>query len=444
MRDLTKFFHPKNIAIIGASEKEGSVGRTVVKNLEFFSGEKYYINPGHNKIFNKKSYKSITEINNVDLAIIVTPARVVLSVIKEIAKTNCKNVLMITAGFDEVGNNNLSLEIKKILEKNKINLIGPNCLGILNLENNLDATFNSREKLDLPTFGNVSIISQSGALGVALLDLASYENLNINKFISYGNALDIDESDLLEYLGNDKNTDVILCYIEGIKNGLKFLQSLKKIATKKKVIILKGGISQSGTTAVKSHTAAIAGSSEVFCSAIDQFGAYSVDSIKDLFNLAKVFSKHQKAEIKNIQIITNGGGFGVLTIDQLDLNNITLSSLEKETISKIKKIVPDYAVIKNPIDLTGDADNKRFIDTIKYCLKDKSVSAIALLILFQLPAIDESIIEDLKKLNSKKPIFVLTIGGKKTKDIIYKIEKNGFICFSDPKDLAKTLSLIKK
>jgi acyl-CoA synthetase (NDP forming) len=145
-------------------------------------------------------------------------------------------------------------------------------------------------------------------LGVALLDLSSYENLNINKFISYGNALDVDESDLLEYLGNDKKTDVILCYIEGIKNGSKFLNTLKKITTKKKVIILKGGVSQKGTTAVKSHTAAIAGSSEVFFSAIDQFGAYSVDSIKDLFNLAKIFSKYKNTKIKDMQIITNGGG----------------------------------------------------------------------------------------------------------------------------------------
>lgn len=444
MKDLNKFFYPKNIAIIGASEKDGSVGRTVIKNLEYFSGEKYYVNPGHTKIFNKKAYKSITELKNIDLAIIVTPARAVLSVIQEISKTNCKNVLMITAGFDEVGNNNLSLEIKTILEKQKINLIGPNCLGLLNLENNLDATFNSREKLDLPKSGNVSIISQSGALGVALLDLSSYENLNINKFVSYGNALDVDESDLLEYLGKDKKTEVILCYIEGIKNGSRFLNTLKKITIKKKVIILKGGVSQKGTTAVKSHTAAIAGSSDVFFSAIDQFGAYSVDSIKDLFNLAKIFSKYKNTKIKDVQIVTNGGGFGVLTTDQLDLNNISLCSLSNDTVKKIKKIVPDYAVIKNPIDLTGDADNKRFIDTIKYCLNDKSVSAIALLILFQLPSINESIILDLKKLNSKKPIFVLAIGGKKTKDIVYKIENNGFICFSDPKDLAKTLSIIKK
>jgi acetate---CoA ligase (ADP-forming) len=442
MKDLNKFFNPKSIAIIGASEKEGSVGRTVVKNLEYFSGNKFYVNPGHDKIFNKKAYKSIIEIKDVDLAIVVTPAKAVLSVIHEISKTNCKNILMITAGFDEIGNSNLSLEIKKILDKNRINLIGPNCLGILNLENNLDATFNSREKIDLPKPGNVSIISQSGALGVALLDLSSYENLNINKFISYGNALDVDESDLLEFLGQDKKTDVILCYIEGIKDGNKFLRVLKNITKTKKVIILKGGVSQKGTTAVKSHTAAIAGSSEVFFSAIDQFGAYSVDSIKDLFNLAKVFSKYKNQEIKNIQIITNGGGFGVLTTDQLDLNNISLSSLGVETIKKIKKIVPEYAVIRNPIDLTGDADNKRFINTIKFCLEDKSVSAIALLILFQLPAIDESIITDLKKLNSKKPIFVLAIGGKKTKDIIYKIEQNGFVCFSDPKELARTLSII--
>jgi len=325
-----------------------------------------------------------------------------------------------------------------------MNLIGPNCLGICNLKNNLNATFNSK-KLQYPKFGNISIISQSGALGSAILDLAHYESLGVNKFVSYGNALDIDECDLLNYFYEDKSTDVIFCYLEGIKNGRLFYNTLKKVCKTKKVLILKGGLSESGNSAAKSHTAAISTSTKIFKAAIEQAGAYLVNGIEELFYLGKLFSVYKNLKINNIQLITNGGGFGVLCSDQLDKYKIDLVSLDNKTKEELKKILPYYSAISNPLDLSGDADTKKFIDCTNICLKSKKIDAIAILILFQLPGIDDSIIPELIKLRKKstKPLFILCFGGSQTNKFIEELEQNNFVCFKNPKHLAKSLSFIK-
>lgn len=448
MKDLNNFFEPKSICLIGASDNKGSVGNTIAKNLSSFKGKVYFTNPrlSGKKLLGRKVVSSITEIpENIDLAVVATPAQVTYDIVKDIAKAKCKNILMVTSGFSEIGRADLTEKIKKLIIKEKINLVGPNCLGILNLSNHLDATFNSRDKYDLPKAGKISIITQSGALGIALLDLASKQRLEINKFVSYGNALDIDETNLLEYFGNDKETDIILCYIEGVKDGKKFYETLKKVTQKKKVIVLKGGISEKGTTAVKSHTAAIAGSSKVFSTALKQAGAVEVKTIKEMFDLSRFFSWYSVDKIKDSQIITNGGGFGVLTTDQLDINGLKLSEVSKETTDKIKKIIPIYASVGNPIDLTGDADDKRFLQVIDFCVKDKNTNSIIVLMLLQLPSISNRIPEEIAKIKAKtkKPIMIITIGGNKTEKKIEEFEKRKALCFRDPSELTSILKYLK-
>lgn len=448
LKNLNTFFEPKSVCLIGASDKSGSVGNTIAKNLSNFKGKVYFTNPrlSGKKLFGKKVFSSITELpEKIDLSIVATPAAITYEVVKEIAKAKCKNILMVTSGFSEIGRTDLTEKIKTLILKEKINLIGPNCLGILNLSNNLDATFNSRENYDLPMCGKVSIITQSGALGIALLDVSSKQRLEINKFVSYGNALDVDETDLLEYFEKDTKTDIILCYIEGVKNGNKFYKALKKVTKKKKVIVLKGGISEKGTTAVKSHTAAIAGSTKVFSTALRQAGAIEVKTIKEMFDLSRFFSWYKVDNIKDSQIITNGGGFGVLTTDQLDTNKLKLSEITNETKNKIKKIMPGYATIGNPIDLTGDAGDDRFVQVIDACLKDKNTNSIIVLMLLQMPSISSTIPEKIAKLkaNTKKPIMVVTIGGNKTEEKIKEFEKRKVLCFRDPSEITSVLKYLK-
>ena len=448
LKNLNTFFEPKSVCLIGASDKSGSVGNTIAKNLSNFKGKVYFTNPrlSGKKLFGKKVFSSITGLSEkIDLSIVATPAAITYEVVKEIAKAKCKNILMVTSGFSEIGRTDLTEKIKTLILKEKINLIGPNCLGILNLSNNLDATFNSRENYDLPMCGKVSIITQSGALGIALLDVSSKQRLEINKFVSYGNALDVDETDLLEYFEKDTKTDIILCYIEGVKNGNKFYKTLKKVTKKKKVIVLKGGISEKGTTAVKSHTAAIAGSTKVFSTALRQAGAIEVKTIKEMFDLSRFFSWYKVDNIKDSQIITNGGGFGVLTTDQLDTNKLKLSEITNETKNKIKKIMPGYATIGNPIDLTGDAGDDRFVQVIDLCLKDKNTNSIIVLMLLQMPSISSTIPEKIAKLkaNTKKPIMVVTIGGNKTEEKIKEFEKRKVLCFRDPSEITSVLKYLK-
>lgn len=448
MKKLEAFFEPKSICLIGASDKKGSVGNTIAKNLSSFKGKVYYVNPrlSDKKLFGKKAFSSIKEIpETIELSVVATPATITYEVVKDIAKAKCKNILMVTSGFSEIGRTDLTEKIKKLITIEKINLVGPNCLGILNLSKHLDATFNSREKYDLPKQGKVSIITQSGALGIALLDLASKQRLEINKFVSYGNALNVDETDLLEFFYTDRDTDIILCYIEGVKNGKRFYETLKKVTAKKKVIVIKGGISEKGTSAVKSHTAAIAGSTKVFSTALKQAGAIEVKTIKEMFDISRFFSWYFPEKIKDIQIITNGGGFGVLVTDQIDTNHLSLSELTKETTEKIKKIVPIYAAVGNPIDLTGDADDKRFLQVIDFCEKDKNTSAIVVLMLLQLPSISNKIPEEIAKLKAKtkKPIMIVTIGGNKTEKKIEEFEKRKVLCFRDPYELSSILKYLK-
>jgi len=447
MVQLNKIFYPKSIALIGASDRPESVGRTLSENLSTYKGNVYLINPRLSgcKLFRRDIYKSILTIPEiVDLCIIAVPTKIIIPVILEVVKSKCKNIIMVTSGFNEIGKDKLTKELMDIIEKNNINLVGPNCLGLLNQDNDLNATFNSKDKLILPLKGNVSIISQSGALGVALLDLAGYEHLNINKFVSYGNALNIDESDLLEFLETDNDTDIILVYIEGIRNSKKFIQTLNKTSKKKKVIILKGGVSDVGNQAAISHTAAIAGTKEVFEAVVHESGAYLVKSITEMFNLAKIFATNKNKTIKNIQVITNGGGLGVLVSDQLGLNNIPLAVLSKESTLKLKKRVPEYAVIKNPIDLTGDATTDRFIDTINVCISDKNIDSIVLLFLFQLPSLTTDIIKKLEivKNTTSKPIFVISVGGNLTKKFIIELENRNIVCFRDPKDFSENLKYL--
>ncbi|MDD3975682.1 MAG: CoA-binding protein [Candidatus ainarchaeum sp.] len=446
MKNLNTFYNVSSICLIGASDKENSIGYTISKNLSFFKKDVFYVNPrlSGKYIFNKKVFSSILDINKqIDIVIIAISHNLILDVIKDISKTTCKNIILISSGFLEIGNKQLSLDLKNILDKNKINLLGPNCLGYVDLYNNLNASFISSE-VKFPQKGNVSLISQSGALGLSFLDRANFENIGVSKFFSYGNSLDISESDLLLSLENEKNTKIILCYIEGIKDGNLFLKTLKKVSKSKKIIILKGGISNKGIVAATSHTAAIAGSFDVFKSACKQSGAYLVNSISEMFSLAKVFSNYDYLDLSNIQIITNGGGFGVLTSDQLDFNGFNLPSISKKSFEKIKKIVPSYAVIKNPLDLTGDCDNFRFIKTINICLNDKNISCLILLFLFQLSTINQDILIEIINIRkkSKKPIFVLAIGGFQTNIFLETLEKNNVICFKDPKDLSDILKFI--
>ncbi len=446
LKKLEKFFSAKNVAIIGASRRIGSFGRIVAQNFlnPKFKGKLFLINPKADKILGQKCYKNLNQIKQkIDLVIIVVPAPIAIKVFEECGKKKISNVVMITAGFDELGNTDLSKKLKKSVNKYKktTRLIGPNCLGVLNPENQIDTLFLPTNRLKRPEKGNVSFISQSGAMGTAVLDWALREEYGIAKFVSYGNAYDVDETDLIEYLAEDKKTDVIGVYLEGVKNGRKFFEVAKRVSKKKPIIILKGGTSKAGKKAVLSHTASLAGSSQVYEALFSQMPLIEAKNLVEFFNYCKIFAKSPRPKGNNVLIMSEGGGFAVLATDSAEKYGLQLAQMGKEHLKKIQKVIPKYVKAKNPLDLTGDVTNDMYCSAIKEGLLDKNVDMIVVLLLYQVPALNSQAVETLMELNEKKkkPIVAVTIGGKYSEMHKRAMEKEGIVTFLYPHNAMQAL-----
>lgn len=448
MKDLDYFFYPKSVAVIGASRDKGSIGWVELENFVKgnFKGKVYAVNPKAKKILGVKCHNSVLDIkNDVDLAVITVPSNVVPKVLKECSEKKVKAVILISAGFAEIGEKKLTKEVQEIIDNNpKMRVIGPNVLGVLHEKEGVDALFNPPYMSERPPAGNIAFISQSGALGAAILDWAGSRNYGISKFISYGNAMDVDESDLLEYLGEDKDSNVIAMYIEGVRDGRKFFKVAKKVAKKKPVIFIKGGITQEAAASTQSHTGSLAGDVEVYKALIKQSGIIHATSMKEVFDYAKIFSNEPFPKSKRVQIITNGGGFGVLSTDAVLMNKLKLAKMKKETKKKIEKASPKYAVVKNPCDLTGDADNKRYEIALKAALQDSNIDSIILIVLFQVPTITESIDNTIIKIlkTRKKPVLVMSAGGHLSAKHKKNLEMHGLTTFSSPFVAANALSAL--
>ncbi len=439
---MNNFFNPTSVAVIGASRDPRKLGHIVLENMLLdFKGEIYPINPEAEFILGKKCYKSLLDIEGkVDLAIIITPANTVPKIIEDCSKKFIDSVIILSAGFSEIGN---IKDEEKIRKFEKIRILGPNCIGIYNAENGLDTLFTKRHRQERLKKGSISFISQSGAFGVAMMDIAASEHIKMSKFVSIGNRIDIDEIDLLNYLNNDKQTKTLAMYIEGTKRGEDLIKILKKI--KHPLIVLKAGKTKQGMAAVQSHTASLAGESEIYSSLFRQTGVIEAENIDELFDFSKALDLQSLPKGKRVQIITNGGGFGIIAADAIENCHLELSKLSEASKSKIKKSVPNYISINNPLDLTGDADSQRYKLAIETCLKDKNIDALLLIVLFQLSTLDSTmikIISDTKKY--KKPVVLCSLGGEFTE--IYKkiLEESGIPTYPTPDRAAAALAALVK
>jgi len=416
--ELNPLFNPKSITVIGASRFPGEPGHVILRNLiEDYKGKVWPVNPKAESIFGKKCYKSVLNVpERPDLAIIVVPAPIVPKVLEECGKKRTKTAIIISGGFKEVGNFALEEEVLRILKKYKIRGLGVNCIGIYNPYSKVDTIFNPKYKLERPGKGRIAFMSQSGAVGTVMIDWMAMKSYDISKFISYGNATDIDEADLIEYLAKDKTTSVICAFFEGIKEGRKFFQTAKKLSKTKPIIALKGGITEAGARAVSSHTGSLAGAAEVYNAVFKQSGLIRASDIEEMFDFARVLSTQPLPKGKKVQIITDGGGFGVLTVDWITNYGLELAQMQSTRIKKLKKSLPPYFVIKNPIDLTGSATKEHYTIALQEAVSDPNVDMIALIALFQLPALTPDIVDVILEFagKSKKPILVIAAGGRYT------------------------------
>jgi len=444
--NLTNFFRAKRVAIIGASREEGKVGNVMFKNFlePGFKGEIFPVNPKANEILGYKCYKTVRHISGkVDLAVIAVPAPAVPGVLRDCHRKRIKDVVLISAGFKEVGNMKLEKKLQYSLKKYGIRCIGPNCLGVYDTTSGIDTLFLPYDRLKRPKKGVISFISQSGALGSAILDLAAEEGYGFAKFISYGNAANIDESDLIEYLGHDPETKVICVYIEGVQDGKKFLETAKKVSAKKPIVIMKGGLTEAGSKATLSHTGSLAGAAQVYQGAFKQANLIIANTLEEMFDYMKVFEKlSMKPKGRRVQVITNGGGYGILCVDEIELNHLQLAELSKATEKELKKKFPPIAVVHNPIDLLGDATAERYKIALDACIKDKNIDIILVVVLSQTPRIDleevtHLLAEEVKQ--SKKPIVAVTTGSTSTELFKKALEAEGVGVFTFPANAVKAL-----
>ncbi|MFH1224574.1 MAG: CoA-binding protein [Candidatus Diapherotrites archaeon] len=443
------FFSPKSIAVIGASQQERSIGKAVLENFISggFGGKVYAVNPNHKKIMGKACYASVKEIPHaVDAAVVVVPSKFVPMVLKECGKKGVKAVTIISAGFGEIGEKGLTAELAAIMHKykNKMRVVGPNCLGVLDTASGVDMLFLPRSRMGRPGKGVVSFISQSGALGSAILDWDAMKGYGVNKFVSYGNAMDVDEADLIEYLAHDKSTKVVVVYVEGVREGRKFFSVAKKMGFKKPIIAIKGGMTEGGAKAAHSHTGSLAGSAEVYKAVFRQANIVHAHTMEEVFDFARVFSTEPAPRGKRVQVITDGGGYGVLGTDALVQNGLEMAEISGKTKMLIKSKSPAYAVIANPIDLTGDADNKRYEVAVNAVLADKNVDMLLLILLFQVPTLEKGIVESVYKVlkNRKKPVVVMSAGGVYSERQRMHLEKKGISTFMSPFDCARALAAL--
>jgi len=378
---LEKLFSPRSIAVFGASDKADGVGTRVFRNLlkAGFSGDLYPVNPKYKKVQGRPCFKDLNEIDGpLDLAIITSPAKTVVNIIRECGEKGVAAAIVLTAGFREAGSNGTRLE-KALTDTARhygIRLMGPNCLGLMRPGIGLDATF-----LDTPApVGRLALVSQSGALCTAILDWAQPHQLGFSTVVSLGNAADIDFGDVLDYLAVDSHTDAILLYIEGIHDARAFMSGLRAAARVKPVIVIKVGRHSHGSQAASTHTGAMIGSDEVFDAALERAGVVRAMAFGQLFAAAEILSSNKRVSGNHLAIVTNGGGPGVLATDRAEDLGVKIAHLSEATLQTLDKSLPPYWSHGNPVDILGDSPPEKYGEAVTACLQDPNVDGVLALL----------------------------------------------------------------
>lgn len=430
------FFYPRSVAIFG-SFKEGAIAYEILRNIVDggFEGRIIPVNPKGGKVqVGGKTFEIRPKLEEpVDTAIIAIPAKFVPSLIDEIGDL-IEGAVVISAGFSEVGNVELERELVEKAKRHGVRLIGPNCAGIFGVHRKFFGSFEVRVKP-----GGLALISQSGAFGGAALAMGNEEGIGFSAFVSYGNAADLNESDFLRYFADDENTKAIALYIEGVKDGRRFMEALHYAASRKPVIVLKAGKSASGAKAAASHTGSLAGSYEIYRAAFKQTMAIEVEEMEELFDAAKAFEMYPKAG-RRVAVITNSGGPGVLATDKLEKLGLEIAKLGDETVEELRSFLPPQCSVKNPIDLIADADYERYKRTIEVVCRDENVDSLLVICVPPIFISSEEVARAVIEADCPKPIIVNFMAGELVRDGVNLLEKRGLKNFPTPERAAKALA----
>ena len=441
---LDALFRPKSVAIIGASRTPGKVGNILTRNMidSDFPGEIYPVNPSADEILGLRAYPSVKEIpGELDLAVIAIPAQYVLGVAEECGERGVKALVVISAGFKEIGHEGALLE-KQLVEVSRrygMRVQGPNCLGLINTESQLNLSFAPA----MPEAGRIGFISQSGALGTAVLDWIVKEDIGFHSFVSLGNKGDLDEVDFIEAMGEDEDVSVILLYLESIDRGRMFIEATSRVVRRKPIVVIKGGTSTAGARAAGSHTGALVGSFEAYRTAFEKSGVILAESVEELFNYAIAFTEQPLPPGEGVAIVTNAGGPGILATDLSERLGLRLTNLGSEVRARLMERLPEAASVGNPVDVLGDARADVYGHAIEEVIGEETVNAVVVILTPQ--AMTESLetakgIVEIQKRSGDKPIICIFMGGRRVQAADEYLRRNSVPSFDFPEKGIKTLA----
>lgn len=432
---LNAFFHPRSVAVVGASANPGKVGHTVVANMlaAGFKGRLYPVNKSGGEIEGLPVLAGVSLLPpGIDLAVLAIPRDGVLQVMEELAAKGLKSAIVLSAGFKEAGQEGYRLErqLVELCERHSIAMLGPNCLGMLDTAHGVNASFSAIQARP----GGLGFFSQSGALCASILDWAADEGIGFSRFVSLGNKAVLDEIDMLQALGADPGTRVVLGYIESVQNGEGFLRVARQVSRRKPVILLKAGSTAAGAKAASSHTGAIAGSDSAYAAAFRQSGIVRARDVESLFALAGAFSSLPLPRGPNVAIVTNSGGPGILAADACETYRLHMARLSPETIQELQSFLPSYASLYNPVDVVGDADAERFRKTLQAVLGDPLVHSVLFLVTPTSSVELEATATDLVRLarHSDKPVYACLMGREHVQEGRRVLLEAGLPCFHFP------------
>lgn len=444
---LNRFFTPQSVAIIGASARPDSVGYRLLLNMQEagFTGGLYPVNPKHAELLGITAYPDLNAIpEDIDLAVIATPAATVPGILRQCGDKGIKSVIIISAGFGELGadGKRLQQDLLAIAHRYNIRIIGPNCLGVVRPSGKLNATFGDGLVKD----GNLALLSQSGAVCTAILDWAKVQDIGFSTVVSMGGAADIDFGEVLDYLATDPNTTGILMYVEGIRDARRFLSGLKAAARLKPVILIKSGRHEAGSKAAMSHTGALVGGDNVFDAAIARAGVVRAYTITELFSAARVLANNYVVNNDRLAIITNAGGPGVMSIDRAEDVGIHTAELSPASLNALNAVLPAHWSHANPVDILGDASPERYQQALAVCLDDSNIDGVLVILTPQAmthPTLVAASIIDTAKA-SKKPVLASWTGGAKVQEGRSLFANSNVAHFNTPETAVDAFAFLAK
>ncbi|SDG18095.1 acetate--CoA ligase family protein [Halorientalis regularis] len=446
MGELATMFAPDRVAVVGATESEGSVGRAITSNLAAdFDGEVVPVNPNAEAVLGRQCYEDIGSVPGaVDVAVVVVPASIAVDVVESCGEVGIENVVVITAGFSEAGSDGASRErrLRAVADEYDLNVVGPNSLGIMSTGVDMNATFGPENAQP----GPISFMSQSGAFVTAVLDWANDRDVGFKDIVSLGNKAVLDERHFVAEWGDDPETDVILAYLEGIENGGQFIRTAREVTQDTPILMVKSGRTEAGASAAASHTGTMAGSERAYEAGLEQAGVLRVETVQELFDYAGILSGQPLPESDGVAIVTNAGGPGVMTTDAIGDSDLDLASFSNDTIDDLTEALPEGANVYNPIDVIGDADVERFREAIRITLADPNVGAAIVLACPTATLSFDALAEATVELQAEygTPVAASLMGGDSTREAQATLSEAGVPTYFDPARAVRSLDALRE